>query len=166
MLACSIYIMGTRKFLPNEGKVGEKFKRMAFKDAVASLKKNYKVPSPPVNLPYSEDSSTASSSPSSPSTPQPSSSPFIANAPAASGIEERGDQKGTGYHKAEFLHSHFYVNIYDAAEKYALDELWLRPIIQIGEVVSGDEKVFHFTAHHMNTRAIPQKKEVSAFPQH
>jgi len=39
--------------------------------------------------------------------------------------------------------------------------MFLHPIVQVGEVVAGDEKLFHYTAHHMNTKAVPQKKDVS-----
>jgi len=71
-----------------------------------------------------------------------------------------GKEDILGSRKAEFLHSHFYFNIYHEEEKSKLDSMWMHPIIQIGEIVSGDEKLFHFTAHHMNTKAVPQKKEV------
>jgi len=53
------------------------------------------------------------------------------------------------------------MNIYQEEEKKKLEEMLLNPIIQIGEVVAGDEKLFHYTAHHMNTKAVPQKKDVS-----
>ena len=67
----------------------------------------------------------------------------------------------TGFNKVEYLHSHFYINVYEEEEKQALSKIWLNPIIQIGEVVAGDEKVFHYTANHVNTKAVPQKKDVS-----
>jgi hypothetical protein len=40
--------------------------------------------------------------------------------------------------------------------------MWLKPIIQIGEVVAGDEKLYHYTARHQNTKAVGQKKDVSS----
>ena len=67
-----------------------------------------------------------------------------------------------GYEKAAYLYGHFYFNIYKDEEKGKLDEMWLKPVIQIGEVVAGDEKLYHYTAHHMNTQAVPQKKDVSS----
>jgi hypothetical protein len=63
----------------------------------------------------------------------------------------------TGRRKAEYLHTHFYLNSYEESEVKLLDEMWLKPIVHVGELVSGDEKVFHFTGNHMNTKAVKQK---------
>jgi hypothetical protein len=60
-----------------------------------------------------------------------------------------------------YLHGHFYFNVYKEEEKRELNSMWLKHIIQIGEVVVGDEKLYHYTANHMNTKAVPQKKDVS-----
>ena len=65
-----------------------------------------------------------------------------------------------GRRKAAFLHTHFYLNSYEQLEADLLDEMWTKPILHVGELVSGDEKVFHYTAKHMNTKAVKNKSEV------
>lgn len=167
MLACTIYITGTRDFLPDESKVGKRFQREAFKDATEKLHGGCSISSSD-SMPAASSSSfsaTSISSSSSSSSAFPSSLPPTASGPeescAASGRRVLTDTQKTGFNKMEYLHSHFYINIYEDEENVALNSLWLRPIIQIGEVVAGDEKVFHYTANHMNTKAVPQKKDVS-----
>lgn len=141
MLAYSIYIIGTRKFLPDEGKVSNSYQRDAFKDALQHFLKRRKTAG------GASPSSSSSSSPSSSSSSSSSPSPPL--------------KEATGARKAEHLHSHFYININNEEERNLVDGLFLHPIIHVGEVVAGDEKLFHYTAHHMNTKAVPQKKDVS-----
>jgi hypothetical protein len=156
MLSYTIYITGTRKFLPDEGKSNQRFKRDAYRDAVDHFQRRKSKTSPPSSSSSSslQGDSMSEFLPSSSTTP---SNPFD-ETPLP---PIHGDGKVTGSHKAEFLHSHFFINVYDDEEKNLLDDLLLNPIIHVGEVVAGDEKLFHFTANHMNTKAIPQKKDVS-----
>ena len=129
--------------------------RLAIKDAVEYFTKRCSATS------HSTSEATAASagniphksSSSSPSSSSPSSSCYLPSSTAAA-------SNILGYGKAEYLHSHFYVNIYNENEKKLLENMWLAPVLQIGEVVAGDEKLFHYTAHHMNTRTVPQKKDV------
>ena len=144
MLAYTIYIIGTRKFLPHEGKKNQRFLRDAYRDASQYFTSRF--------APSVAASATAGSS---------SSSSVLLQSAAAS--PSAASAKLIGFGKAEYLHSHFYVNIYEDEERQKLDEMWLQPILQIGEVVAGDEKLFHYTAHHMNTKAVPQKKDVCSF---
>ena len=136
MLAYTIYITGTRKFLPDEGKVSSNYQRDAFNDATAHFMKR-------------ESSSSTSSS---------SSSSSVTTSSAASSSQRKDI---LGARKAEFIHGHLYINIHNEEEKSLLEDLFLNPVIHVGEVVAGDEKLFHYTAHHMNTKAVPQKKDVS-----
>jgi len=147
MLAYTIYIIGTRKFLPHEGKKNQRFLRDAYKDA-----SQYFTTRCSSLLLHSTSSSSTITAAAGTVDPLPASSSPSAAASAAA--------KLIGFGKAEYLHSHFYVNIYEDEEKQKLDEMWLHPVLQIGEVVAGDEKLFHYTAHHMNTKAVPQKKDV------
>jgi hypothetical protein len=138
MLAYSIYIIGSRKFLPDEAKVNAKPQRDAFKDAKLYFA-HRQASSTPAPTPSSSSSSSSSSS-------------FSSSASSSS---------TTGARKAEHLHGRFYINIHNEEERRLLDEMLLKPIIHVGEVVAGDEKLFRYTAHHMNTKAVSQKKDVS-----
>lgn len=137
--------MGTREILPHEGKKGERFLRKAYENAAKYFS--------------SRSSQQPTTSTASLAAASSSSSSSQSSAAAAAVKKERV----IGFGKACYLHSHFYCNIYLEKEKQKLNEMWLHPILQVGEVVAGDEKLFHYTAHHMNTKAVPQKKDVSDF---
>lgn len=147
MLALTIYIMGTRKILPHEGKKGQRFLREAYKDAAKYFC---------LRTSQLHASTSASASASATSSLSAAAAPAAATSTASAVA-----RKLIGFGKACYLHSHFYCNIYDVEEKEKLDAMWLNPILQVGEVVAGDEKLFHYTACHMNTKAVPQKKDVS-----
>jgi hypothetical protein len=68
--------------------------------------------------------------------------------------------KCVGIRKMEFLHSYFYLNAYSKEEVSSFNESLCSIIERIGEVSSGDEKLFHFTGHSMNVRVVPSKREV------
>ena len=184
MLAYTIYIIGTRKFLPHEGKTNQHFQREAYKDArnyfLAKFASSSTTSSSNLVPSASSSSSSTSSSSNAPSlynataevTSSSSSTPPLWSTPSSSVIDNESDDhleisapisNFLGCEKASYLHGHFYFNIYMEEEKVQLDEMWLKPVIQIGEVVAGDEKLYHYTAHHMNTKAVPQKKDVSSF---
>ena len=86
---------------------------------------------------------------------------ILSTPPISSSSSDSSSNIALGFEKAICLHGHFYFNAYNEEEKEKLNAMWLNPIVQIGEVVAGDEKLYHYTAHHMNTRAVPQKKDVS-----
>jgi len=187
MLAYTIYIIGTRKFLPHEGKKNQHFQQEGYKDARASLLQKVtfaaaaSVTTSSSTAAFSSSiehstvaekeeaqicSSSSSSAPSLLTPPLILSTPPIASSSSSS--SSTSTRRGTGssskllgFEKAQYLHGHFYFNSYNEEEKERLNQMWLNPIIQIGEVVAGDEKLYHYTAHHMNTKAVPQKKDVS-----
>jgi len=222
MIAYTIYIIGSRKFLPQEGKGKQHFQRDGYKDArnylvakfaSASAASSASTSAPSAASTSSSISISVSSSSTSSilchnaaaavlssedlsfidtteetssfSTPpllcqisasasaadhcnsdSSSSAAGIASSSSAASTSPPQQHQGSkilGFEKAAFLHGHFYFNIYKEGEKGKLDEMWLKPVIQIGEVVAGDEKLYHYTAHHMNTKAVPQKKDVSSF---
>ena len=218
MIAYTIYIIGSRKFLPQEGKGKQHFQRDGYKDARNYLVAKFASASAPSSAPsaaFTSSSISISVSSSSTSsilchnaaaavlssedlsfidtteeTSSFSTPPLLCqisasasasdhcnsdSSSAAAGIASSSSAASTsppqqhqgskilGFEKAAFLHGHFYFNIYKEGEKGKLDEMWLKPVIQIGEVVAGDEKLYHYTAHHMNTKAVPQKKDVSSF---
>jgi len=147
MIAYTIYIMASRSSLPHEGVHGARFLNESFEEAVQYFTEKFSSTSSTFS--FSSSSSSSSSSPSSSST----SSHFPSALPAVA-------SQITGRRKAEYLHTHFYLNSYKESERKLLDEMWMKPIIHVGEIVSGDEKVFHFTGSHMNTKAVKQKTEV------
>jgi hypothetical protein len=156
MLAYTIYITGTRKFLPDEGKISSSYQRDAYKDAREHFMKRM------------TDAATVATeeislSPSPPSSSSSSSSSSSAAASSSSSSIPSSRVEVTGARKAEHIHGHFYINIHNEEERRLLDDLFLNPVIHVGEVVAGDEKLFHYTAHHMNTKAIPQKKDVCVY---
>lgn len=188
MIAYTIYIIGTRKILPQEGKTSQRFQREGYKDArnyflakfassssasssivsstttsSSGLFCNEAAAASDESLSFIDATDGGSTSPSTPPLLYCSSSPCQLDG----GDSEREMSTTTplskilGCDKAAYLHGHFYFNIYKEEEKGKLDEMWLKPVIQIGEVVAGDEKLYHYTAHHMNTKAVPQKKDVS-----
>lgn len=98
MLAYTIYIIGTRKFLPHEGKKNQRFLRDAYRDASQYFTSRFAA------------TATAGSS---------SSSSVLLQSAAAS--PSAASAKLIGFGKAEYLHSHFYVNIYEDEERQKLD---------------------------------------------
>jgi len=75
--------------------------------------------------------------------------------------ERYPSEQQVGVNRCEHLHTHLYLNPYDASEEKFLHECLLHPVLSIGEVVAGDEKVFHYTSKQsMNVRVVPSKHEV------
>jgi hypothetical protein len=166
MLSYTIYIIATRKHLPQEEKKNQRFQREAYNDARNHFLQTFSAAAPssssssssstsgtPIIIPSSEMSYSSSCCNSSSS---PSSSSSLTATAAALIVCSSSNILGS--QKAAYLHCHFYFNVYKEEEKRELNSMWLKHIIQIGEVVAGDEKLYHYTANHMNTKAVPQKK--------
>ena len=164
MIAYTIYIIASRSSIPQEGVKGARFSNNSFEGAVKFFMEK-----------FSSSTTTTSSISLSTSSDSSSTFPFFLHPSSAADAANREcsshsapqlpaivvpPSQITGRRKAEYLHTHFYLNSYEESEVKLLDEMWLKPIVHVGELVSGDEKVFHFTGNHMNTKAVKQKTEV------